>query len=184
VDYQLQEFKSPYRRHMQRKAVIGVVSGLMSCIPFAGAALSRTLDTVVDLSSVAEVVSVAIELVGDHKRLVEVIQDKSGKWAERPLKEAVREHCLRAPEVAALGLIQMINAMDDGRALRELNALFAERPKSEDVSEGISPEFVNFNKSDDLPVPMRNGNEKSLFSWVQGFWRAAGAQGKSKLWQQ
>eukprot|EP00182_Erythrolobus_australicus_P006583 CAMPEP_0185841492 /NCGR_PEP_ID=MMETSP1353-20130828/17922_1 /TAXON_ID=1077150 /ORGANISM="Erythrolobus australicus, Strain CCMP3124" /LENGTH=654 /DNA_ID=CAMNT_0028540971 /DNA_START=37 /DNA_END=1998 /DNA_ORIENTATION=+ len=127
VDHQLQEFKSLYRRHLQRKAAIGTVSGLVSLIPAFGAGLGKMFDNVVDLSSVAEVFTVAVEAVGGHERIVEMIEDKGGKWAELPLKKAVREHRLRAPEVAALGMIQIMDAMDDGRALRELEGMFAQR---------------------------------------------------------
>mmetsp|Transcript_2109 Transcript_2109/g.5674 ORF Transcript_2109/g.5674 Transcript_2109/m.5674 type:complete len:732 (-) Transcript_2109:220-2415(-) len=142
IDNQLQEFKAQYRKHLKRKSTIAMVSGLISMIPFAGGVLNKALDGVVDLSSATEIMCMASNFVGGHEKFVELIEDKGGVWAERPLKQAVREHGLIAPEIAALGMIQMMNAVDDGKALRELDELYAKKSKPKPEMREI--EFTDF----------------------------------------
>jgi len=141
IDRLLQKFKLQNGRHLENKSTSALVSGLISMIPFAGSALKKALDGLVDLSSVAEVMSIASSVDGGCDHIVELIQDQGGRWAERPLQEAVREHHLRAPEVAVLGMIQMMNAMDNGAAVRELQSVVSTTAKGNgsrsDTKEGV-----------------------------------------------
>mmetsp|Transcript_3663 Transcript_3663/g.6414 ORF Transcript_3663/g.6414 Transcript_3663/m.6414 type:complete len:160 (+) Transcript_3663:404-883(+) len=48
------------------------------------------------------------------------------KWANQALKASLEEHQLDAPQVAVMGIIQILHAVDGGQALLELDAIMAE----------------------------------------------------------
>jgi len=154
IDRLLQTFKLQHRRYSQKKPTIAMVSGLISIIPLAGSALNKALDDLVDLSSVTEVITIASSVDGGYEKIVELIQDQSENWAERPLQEAVHEHRLRASEVAALGMIQMMDAMGNGEALRELNCLISERAKRSSDRVDALERFKDVSVSCDVRKPI------------------------------
>ncbi|KAA8495088.1 putative WD repeat-containing protein [Porphyridium purpureum] len=123
VDAQVRAFKGLYRKHLKRRATIAAVTALISFIPYAGAGLTKILDSIVDFSSVVEIVTNAAELVGGAENIINAIELVGEMWADGALHASVRDHHLAAPQVAVMGMIQMITAMENSHALRELEDL-------------------------------------------------------------